>query len=615
MRGAPSTLPAETPPCQDDAQRRLLSGIGAAPGVALGRAYVYAAGTYAADEHTLAPEEVAGEVRRFERAVALAEKELGKIAAIAQEKLGDGSAALFEAQALMLHDPGLYDGVLSRIQHDGVSAGRAVEAVLGAYRQHLAAAGSAHLRERGADLLDLQNRLLRNLQQRKALSKIDEDRIVVAETLTAADIVLFSRRGVRAVVLDHGGPTGHAVLIARALGLPCVVGLQGGACAIAAGGELVVDGFSGEVVVHPTPADRARYADKRARHERLRADRGQMADLESVTRDGHPVPLRANVEFTEELPLLYENRAAGIGLFRTEFLFLSEGRALNEDEQRAVYAEALRASAPHPVTFRLIDLGGDKLLPMAHREPNPALGWRGVRVLLQRPDLLRTQLRALFRAAADVPEGEAKLLVPMVSSVDEVIAVRRSMAEAADQLAMEGTPHRAGLPLGIMVEVPATALLADRFAPHADFFSIGTNDLTGLTLGVDRGNDLVAELYQEHHPGVLHLIRRTCEAAKAAGLTVSVCGEVASNPRAVPLLIGLGVDELSASPAYLPDLKRVVRDLTLPDAVALADLALAQPGADDVRRLAGRYLADHHPDLAALLLPELPSSPPLPADA
>ena len=202
-------------------------------------------------------------------------------------------------------------------------------------------------------------------------------------------------------------------------------------------------------------------------------------------------------------------------------------------------------------------------------------------------------------------------MIPMVSGVDEVIAVRRSMAEAADQLTLEAVPHRADLPLGIMVEVPATALLADRFAPHADFFSIGTNDLTGLALGVDRGNDLVADRYQEHHPAVLQLIRRTCEAAKAAGLTVSVCGEVASNPRAVPLLIGLGVDELSASPAYLPDLKRVVRDLTLPDAVALADLALAQPGADDVRRIAGRYLADHHPDLAALLNPEtLPLTPP-----
>ena len=598
-------MTGEIPRPDPDRPRLLLSGIGAAPGVAVGRAYVYAAGTYAADEHALAPDEVEGEVRRFESAVARAERELGKIAALAHEKLGADSAAMFEAQALMLHDPGLYEGTRDRILKDGISAGRAVEAVMEAYRQHLAAAGNAHLRERAADLLDLQNRLLRNLQRRKALSRIEADRVVVAETLTAADIMLFSRRGVRAVVLDHGGPTGHAVLIARALGIPCVVGLQGRTEVIRAGEEVVVDGFSGEVVVHPTEADHARYDDKRARHERLRADRDEMAHLESVTQDGHPVPLRANVEFTEELPLLAENRAAGIGLFRTEFLFLSEGRALDEDEQRQVYVEALRASAPHPVTFRLIDLGGDKLLPMAHREPNPALGWRGVRVLLQRPDLLRTQLRALFRAAAEVPDGTARLMIPMVSGVDEVVAVRRSMSEAADQLTMEGAEHRSDLPLGIMVEVPATALLADRFAPHADFFSIGTNDLTGLTLGVDRGNDLVADRYQEHHPSVLHLIHLTCGAAKAAGLTVSVCGEMASNPRAVPLLIGLGVDELSASPAYLPDLKRVVRDLTLADASALAALALAQPGPDDVRRITGRYLADHHPDLAALLNPEL----------
>ena len=326
------------------------------------------------------------------------------------------------------------------------------------------------------------------------------------------------------------------------------------------------------------------------------------ADAPAETSDGHAVALRANVEFREELPLLGAYGAQGVGLFRTEMLFLTQGRALDEAQQLDVYRDAVRHAAPYPVTFRLVDLGGDKVLPLSSREANPFLGWRGIRILIDKPDLLRPQLRAILRAAADAPDGAPpQILLPMVSTLEEVRAVRRSIRDVETALAAEGARFRAGLPLGIMVEVPAVALLADRFAAEVDFFSVGTNDLTQFTLAVDRGNDLVAGLYRALHPAVLSLVAATCEAARRAGKTVSVCGELAADPRATPLLVGLGVDALSASPAALGFVRRVLRSHTLPEARQLAQDALAQSTAAGVQDLLDDFLALHNRDLSALI--------------
>ena len=591
-------------PVLDTATRpeRRVEGIGVAPGVAIGPAYLFSGGAYQADPEHLSPDEVDDEVGRFERAVARSERELAKVALIAREKLGDESAAMFDAQALILRDSQFYDAVLEHIREHTSGAGWSVQSVLDAIRSRMEASGLAALRERAADVADVQNRVLRNLQQGRAISRIDEAHIVVAEQLSAADILLFSRRGVLGCVLDFGGPTSHVAIMARALGVPAVVSLHGLSDHVESGDTLVLDGFSGTVVVNPSPETLADYEARAERFARLADDREALLAEPDATRDGHPVSLQANVEFREEFPLLHEYGAHGVGLFRTEMLFLTHGRALNEAQQLDVYRDAVRAAAPYAVTFRLVDLGGDKVLPFSRREANPFLGWRGLRILLDKPDLLRPQLRAVLRAAADAPaDASPRLLLPMVSSLNEIRAFRRTLRSVLADLAAEGVEHRADVPVGIMVEVPAVALLADRFAKHVDFFSVGTNDLTQFTLAVDRGNDLVSSLYRELHPAVLELIARTVEAAKAAGIPVSVCGEIAADPRVTPLLVGLGVDTLSVSPAYLALVKRVLRAFTLDEARDLADRARRQTEAEEVERILNYFLACHNRDLAALL--------------
>ncbi len=600
MTDVPDVL-APTPDADARPEIRV-EGIGVAPGVAIGPVYLFAAGAYQAEHERLAPDEVEAEVERFERAVARSERELKKVTVVARQKLGGPSAGIFDAQVLVLRDSQFYDAVVERIREDRTGAGWAVQSVLKDHRRRLEASPSAHLRERAADFLDVQNRVLRNLQQGRAHSRIDRDRVVVAENLTAADVLLFSRHGVRAVVMDFGGPTSHVSIMARALGVPAVVSLHGLAETVRPDDLAVVDGFSGTVILNPTPETLAAAEEKAERFERLADDRGEVVAAPSETRDGVPVALQANVEFREEFPLLHEFGAQGVGLFRTEMLFLTQGRALDEAQQFEVYRDAVVAAAPYPVTFRLLDLGGDKVLPMSRREANPFLGWRGIRILLDKPDLLGPQLRAVLRAAAHAPSSAPpRLLLPMVSGLDEVRRFKRALQEVCDALGAEGVEHRRDVPLGIMVEVPAVAIQAATFARHVDFFSVGTNDLTQFTLAVDRGNDLVAELYRELHPAVLRLVAQTVEAAEAAGLPVSVCGEVAADPRVTPLLVGLGIRSLSASPAYLSLVKRVLRAFTLDEAEDLARRALRQPDADAVGRLLDYFLACHNQDLAALL--------------
>jgi phosphotransferase system enzyme I (PtsI) len=602
---APRPGPAAEPGAEGRPGEVVLDGIGVAPGVAIGPAYVYAPSAYQIDPEALDPEGVEAELERFERAVGRSERELRKIVTVAHEKLGEGSARIFDALLLILRDPLFYDVVVRRIRDRHFGAAYAVQTVMETLRRRLETSGNAALRERAADFLDVQNRVLRNLQQGRALSKIEHDRVVVAQNLTAADVLLFARRGVLGCVLDFGGPTSHVSIMARALGVPAVVSLHDVADRVQPDDVLVVDGFSGRVVLHPSEETAARYRAKQARFQTLRDAREGLLAEPSETLDGRPVALQANLEFREELPLLDEYGAQGVGLFRTEMLFLTQGQALEEEEQYEVYRDVVRCAAPHAVTFRLIDLGGDKILPMARRENNPFLGWRGVRILLAKPDLLRPQLRAVLRAAA---LGPARILLPMVSGLDELRALRQHVEAVERELEAEGAAFARDVPVGIMVEVPAVALMAEHFAAEADFFSIGTNDLTQYTLAVDRGNDLVAHRYRELHPAVLQLIRRTVDAAHVAGIPVSLCGEMAADPRVTPLLVGLEVDALSASPAYLTLVKRALRAMTFEEAHALARHALLQPDADGVARLLRRWLHDHTPDLAAVLGVEAPDA-------
>ncbi|MEM9665802.1 MAG: phosphoenolpyruvate--protein phosphotransferase [Bacteroidota bacterium] len=570
---------------------RVFTGIGVSPGVAIGSIYRFATEQLIESRGPLASDAVPREVARFDQAVLTAEQDLLGIASIAREKLGEESASIFEAQALMVRDESLYDQVVACIQEDRVRAAEAVPVVLAVQRRRMEASPSLYLRERAGDLLDIQQRLLRHLNRRKLIGEIQPHTLIVAQSVTAADLMVLHRRKVLGCALDFGGATSHVAIIARSLGLPAVMGLGDLSAAVQGGETLILDGFEGTVIVHPTPETVQRYEHRQRRYRRLLEDQKRLIPLPPETLDGHTVHLRANLELEEELPLLHQYNAQGIGLYRTEIQFMMRGHLDPTEEQLyQTYRRVVEGAAPHEVTFRLLDLGGDKLMPMPHREANPFLGWRGVRILLDRPDLLALQLRALLRASA---HGRLRILVPMVTQVAEVDRIRAVARLVRTELQEDGHPVAPQVPLGIMVEVPAVALMIDHFARAVDFLAIGTNDLTQYALAVDRGNDLVAGLFEDMHPAVLHLIVRTVDAGRRHAIPVSLCGQLASNPRATAVLVGLGLRELSAPPSYHPEIKRVIRSLNLPEAEALAQQVLVTEDTETMHEILDTWLDEH----------------------
>ena len=572
-------------------ETQVLQGIGVSPGIAIGPVHLYARASFAIEHRELAEDEIEAEVEHFEWAVTRAEHNLGKILTLAREKLGDESVQIFDAQMLMLRDEALYQEVVHRIRNERYNADYAVMVVMTQHRQRVEASEDEYLRDRANDLQDVQDRLVMHLRRGKHLSTIDPDTIVVSEYLTAADLMLFSRRGILGCALDRGGATSHVSIMARALGIPAVVSLHGRTDIVRSNDLLIVDGLQGRVIVNPDEATLATYRTRQERYRRLLLEHEQLAPLPAETLDHHRVCLRANVEFIEELEVLEKHGAEGIGLLRTEVLLLMKGEiTLEEEIQFENYKQVVQAVAPEPTTFRLLDLGGDKMLPVAHREDNPFLGWRGIRVLLDKPEILRPQVRAVLRASAF---GPARLLLPMVTNIDELRRFRQFFDEIKRDLDQEGHPYDEAVALGIMVEVPAVALMADLFTQEVDFFSLGTNDLTQYTLAVDRGNDRVADLFQEIHPAVLRLIKRTIDAGDKHGIPVSLCGEMGGNPRFAPILVGLGIHELSASPAFLPEVKRVIRAIKRSEAVELATRALLASDADEVGTMLDQWLAAH----------------------
>ena len=572
-------------------ETQVLQGIGVSPGIAIGPVHLYARASFAIEHRELAEDEIETEIEHFEWAVTRAEHNLGKILTLAREKLGDESVQIFDAQMLMLRDEALYQEVVHRIRNERYNADYAVMVVMTQHRQRVEASEDEYLRDRANDLQDVQDRLVMHLRRGKHLSTIDPDTIVVSEYLTAADLMLFSRRGILGCALDRGGATSHVSIMARALGIPAVVSLHGRTDIVRSNDLLIVDGLQGRVIVNPDEATLATYRTRQERYRRLLLEHEQLAPLPAETLDHHRVCLRANVEFIEELEVLEKHGAEGIGLLRTEVLLLMKGEiTLEEEIQFETYKQVVQAVAPEPTTFRLLDLGGDKMLPVAHREDNPFLGWRGIRVLLDKPEILRPQVRAVLRASAF---GPARLLLPMVTNIDELRRFRQFFDEIKRDLDQEGHSYDEEVALGIMVEVPAVALMADLFTQEVDFFSLGTNDLTQYTLAVDRGNDRVADLFQEIHPAVLRLIKRTIDAGDKRGIPVSLCGEMGGNPRFAPILVGLGIHELSASPAFLPEVKRVIRAIKRSEAVELATRALLASDADEVGTMLDQWLAEH----------------------
>ncbi|HEV2281485.1 MAG TPA: phosphoenolpyruvate--protein phosphotransferase [bacterium] len=569
-----------------------LTGLPASPGIAAGPAWRYERRRVEIVRHT--GDNPGAEQQHLESAVAAAAAELDAVIDAQQARLTKGVAAIFEAQRLMLADPGL----LARTRQ-AIAGGASAEAAWRASIEHTAAALEALpgpvFRARAADVRDVGERVLRRLLgiAEQAVSP-DAPVVVVAEDLTPSDTVGLTAGRVLGLCTSGGGPTSHVAILARRLGVPAVVGLGAGLTAVANGVTLLVDGTNGVVVVEP---DRAAMAEADAARSVARAAEAAAeagADAPAVTRDGVRIEVAANVGGVADAEAAARARADGIGLLRTEFLYLDRKTAPDEQEQVAAYRAIIDAVPGKSVVVRTLDVGGDKPLPYIPLPPesNPFLGLRGVRVARRHPELLRRQLRAILRAGS----GRAiRIMFPMISTVEEMRALREVVDDVRRQLAREDHQGCADLQVGMMVEVPSAALLAERFAPWVDFFSIGTNDLAQYTMAADRTNSAVAALADGLEPGVLRLIRMTAEAGAAAGKWVGVCGELAGDAAAVPVLIGLGVVELSMNPPAIPAIKAEVRRWTMKDAQETARRALALESARAVRALLGERAAADPP--------------------
>jgi phosphoenolpyruvate-protein phosphotransferase len=558
----------------------LLQGLPVSPGIAVGRAVIVRFGGLPSFRRALDPSDFAAEEKRLRRAAAAASEAFHRQSRGASGEMGTELGAILEAHGLIALDETLLSAVLERMRGERVNVEWALAGAAREFGERLERADSAAMRERATDITDVAREIVRHLSGEGRLlpDEIPRGSVLVADELSPMNAAKLDPRRVRALVLEHGGPTSHASIIARSFGLPAVVGVDKVCDAVSPVRPIVVDGDRGTVETGPSK-ERLRRSLVRVREgrERTRRLRARTAGA-AVTRDGVRILVRANLELPEETAALERWHAEGVGLFRSEFLYLKAApRTPGVDEQRAAYEELLAAAAPHPVVVRTYDLGGEKDIAPATGE-NPALGRRGLRYCLAHPALFDEQLTALCLAAAS-RRGELRILLPMVTSLSELEEARRRLADAAARV-------RVAPPLlGVMVEVPSAALLADRLAPHADFFSIGTNDLTQYALAVDRANPEVSSLYRTLHPAVLRLIRFVVEAGRAHHRPVAVCGEMASDPAGIAALVGLGIHELSVTPVAIPYVKESVGRLDAAAVAEAAELALGCAEAAEVEKI------------------------------
>jgi phosphotransferase system enzyme I (PtsI) len=571
---------------------RLLKGIGVSPGIAMGPTVTV---RWALPEvpHRVVPRtQVEKEVRRLRAALKDVRGELMELRARAEDRAGVDEARIFDAQILMLEDKDFIGGVAELIRENQLTAEKAFEFKTLEVRDLWTAAGSPLLKERLADLTGVAIRVIHHLMHRRGAvdvwESLSEPSILVARELSPGLTVQLDRDKVVGLISEEGTRTSHAAILAHSIGIPAIFGVRGAVARIRSGTKVILDGTRGTVLLDPTPAEieEAERTDTRRRELSTRLE--EAVAQPAVTVDGVRIAVRGNVDLPDEVTPAKVHGAEGVGLLRTEFLITGHSDLPSEDEQTKYFRHVGEAFAGHPVVIRTYDLGGDKF-PAPFRtspEANPFLGWRAIRVCLDEPEMFRTQIRAVLRAAVT---ANLHLMIPLVTRLDEVERTREMMHEEADRLEKAGVAAAKTVPLGVMVETPAAAVMADRLVEVSDFLSVGTNDLTQYTLVVDRGNARLADRFTPHDPSVLRLLKLVAEAARAAGKPASVCGEMASEPLSAFLLLGLGYDTLSVAPPALPFIKWLIRQVTTAQARAAADAALAARSAElalDILRFA-----------------------------
>lgn len=572
---------------------QILQGLGVSPGVAIGRAVCLSIHHLEVYRIPIPAADVEAEVARFRDATQQTRIELEATRKRAHEQLGDGLAGIFEAQSMLLEDASFVNRVEERIRTEQVNAEWAVHKVSEEFLDRFENLESEHLRERGDDLRDVTRHLLRVLQGigHHELSELGSDVIIVAHDLTPSEAVRLGRQHVVAFAIETGGPTSHTSIIARDLNIPLVTGLDGVTDLVTDDDPAIVDGTDGTVILHPLKGQLAEYAGRRKRQGEQEQRLLETGPLPCVSRDGVAIELMANIDLPEELEDASRFGAAGLGLYRSEFLYIERAPELpTEDDHVSTYRRLLDSMSPHPVLIRTFDLGGRKLARevMATDEENPVLGLRGIRLTLARPHIFKTQLRGLFRAGVG---RNLWIMLPMVSARDEILAFRAFAAEVMAELEGEGIEFSRDFKLGIMIEVPAAAMISDILAQEVDFFSIGTNDLIQYSLAVDRNNEHVSYLYRPLHPAILRMIRFVLDCARDSGVEVSMCGEMAGDQRYTALLLGMGLRRLSVSPRSIPEIKNQIRGLEVRGLTEATERCLTMGSAAEVERCLDSYLA------------------------
>ncbi|WP_404346862.1 phosphoenolpyruvate--protein phosphotransferase [Sutcliffiella horikoshii] len=558
-----------------------IQGIPASSGIAIAKAYRLENPELSVEKKTI--DNAQTEVERFEKAVEISKTELEKIKEHAHKELGADKAEIFSAHLLVLSDPELLNPIKDKIKSDSVNAEYALDETAGMFINMFEQMDNEYMKERAADIRDVTKRVLAHLLgvtvSNPAL--ISEEVIIIAEDLTPSDTAQLNRQYVKAFTTDIGGRTSHSAIMARSMEIPAVVGTKNVMETIQNDAMVIIDGLDGVVIVDPTEEEIATYKEKQEKYEEQKKEWAKLVNEKSLSSDGQEVELAANIGTPKDVKGVLANGGEGVGLYRTEFLYMGRTELPTEDEQYKAYKEVLESMEGKPVVVRTLDIGGDKELPYLNlpKEMNPFLGFRAIRLCLEEQDIFRTQLRALLRASS---YGNLKIMFPMIATLDEFRQAKAILLEEKEALVKNGTTVNENIEIGIMVEIPSTAVMADIFAKEVDFFSIGTNDLIQYTMAADRMNEQVSYLYQPYNPAILRLVDNVIQAAHKNGKWAGMCGEMAGDPIAIPILLGLGLDEFSMSATSILPARSQLRGISKEETASYREEILSMSTAEEV---------------------------------
>ena len=579
-------------------QERRFQGVGVSPGIARGTIFVYRPEDEAPPLRRIKEGEIPEEIARFEAALIATRVQILEMQHRIAESIGAKDAGIFDAHLLVVEDRTLIDEVLRTLARDKTNVEHVFQSVAGRYAKTLSEIDDPYLRERALDIHDVTRRVVRNLMGKDSrdLASITTPHILIAHNLAPSDTAQLNRQLVLGFGTDMGSKTSHTAIMARSLNIPAVVGLHDASAQLATGDHILLDGYNGLIIVNPSDQTLWEYGELEVKKTEVEEQLTQLRETSSTTLDGRHVILSANIELPDDLEQVQQSGAEGVGLYRTEFFYIGKSELPTEEDQYQAYRKVAESVLPHNVIIRTLDLGGDKFMSALHmpEELNPFLGWRAIRFCLERVDIFKTQLRAMLRASA---VGNVKIMYPMISGVDELRRANLILEECRQELLAEGKPFNEDLEVGAMIEIPSAAIAADILAREVDFFSIGTNDLIQYSIAVDRLNEHIAHLYEPTHPAIIRLIRMTVDAAHAHNLWVGVCGEMGGDIVLTPLLLGLGVDELSTGAALVPRVKRAVQALDIAACLKLIDEIKSLDSAAAILAKCEEVARAHYPEL------------------